>query len=449
MNLFGKNRSKSQKKSSRGKASGTLSFNRIQVLSKLDDLDFLLKVVKEDPVSAEVSRQKLKAASLVSGRGEATIHSYTKYKFKNGPRPVLVLSFPRSTKGGNFVPVDNPMEIGEAIELRFKMALPQTDSLFFTAKTSYLQTAIFIPNIDDPNKHWVGSREATEKQFGAGGLKQGEEVLQLRVDQITVFPHPPETFSGDQIAPYIFSPELYVIGGGGVWAKRGGNGYFDSIPDTLEKYLKKIEEKKIMNRVQLIDFGVDEISMFVSQNPITGIEHDFLVPSVLKNPNANLQNINTACGFLLKFKIAEEIKELLMRTFSQKVGKESEIWLPLTLGQIVDASAPKFRLLFQLFPRDLTQEVNPQRRKKFPGIKFLPPFMLHPNAEDQNTYRKLMVAIGQRMKDDARPEDEKNKLAAVQAQVAKQREETRGKYVDENLQKAFRARQQAKKRQDF
>ena len=188
--------------------------------------------------------------------------------------------------------------------------------------------------------------------------------------------------------------------------------------------------------------------MFVPQNPITDIEHDFLVPSVLKKPNDNLQNINAACGFLLKFEVADEIKELMMRTFSQKIGKEPEIWLPLTLGQVTDAEPPKLRLLFQLFPRDLTQETNPQRRKKFPGLKFVPPFMLHPNAEDQNTYRKLMVAMGQRMKDDARPDEEKNKLAGVQAQVAARREETKGKRVDENLKKAFRARQDARKRQE-
>ncbi|MDP6039981.1 MAG: hypothetical protein QGG64_15625 [Candidatus Latescibacteria bacterium] len=107
------------------------------------------------------------------------------------------------------------------------------------------------------------------------------------------------------------------------------------------------------------------------------------------------------------------------------------------------------RLLFQLFPRDLTQETNPTRRKKFPGVKFVPPFTLHPNAEDQNTYRKLMVAMGQRMKDDSRPEEEKNKLAGVQDSIRQRREETKGKYVDENLKKAFAKRREAKKRQEM
>ena len=104
--------------------------------------------------------------------------------------------------------------------------------------------------------------------------------------------------------------------------------------------------------------------------------------------------------------------------------------------------------MFQLFPRDLTVETNPSRRKKNPGIKFVPPFTLHPNAEDQNTYRKLMVAIGQRMKDDSRPDEEKNKLANVQAQVAQRREETKGKYVNEKMKKAFQSRQEARKRKE-
>ena len=423
MNLFG---SKKKAKAKKAPSSSKPNFNRVQVLSKPEVLNVVLKGLRDGNVSTDVSRLKLKAASLVSGRGEAEIRTFMMYSFKSGPRPVAIISFPKSTKGGNFVPADNPMEAGEAIEFKYCMPLDEADGneLFFTAKATYLQAALFIPNAKDPSKPWIGSREATEKKLGAGGLKQGEEVLQVRIDQATTFPNAPESFSGDQIEPYVFSAELHVLGGGGVWAKRGGAGYFESIPDTLDKYMEKIEEKKVVTGVQLIDFGVDEISMFVSQNLLTDIDHDFLTPSVLKKPNDNLQKINTACGFLLKFEIADEIKELMMRTFSQKVGKEVEIWLPLT------------------------QETNPQRRKKFPGVKFVPPFTLHPNPEDQNTYRKLMVAMGQRMKDDSRPDEEKNKLASVQASIAARHEETKGKYVDENMKKAFSARREAKRRQD-
>jgi hypothetical protein len=448
LNLFGGGK-KEAPKSAPG--TGGPNFNRIQVVSKPEVLNSLLKGVRAENVTAHVSRIKLKAASLVSGRGDATIHTYTMYKFKNGPKPVLVMTFPKSTKGGNFVPADNPMEPGEAVEFSYSLALPEAggNTLYFSAKTTYVQTAMYIPNLDDPSKPWIGSRDATEKKFGESGLNKGEEVLQLRVDQLTIFPNPPESFTADQISPYIFSPELHVLGGGGVWAKRGGNGYFEGLPDTLEKYIEKIEEKKLISPVTLIEFGVDEVSMFVHINPLTDIDHDFLAPSVLRKPNDNLQKINAALGFLLKFEISDEIKELLMRTCATKIGKEAEVWLPLTLGQMTDAEPGKLRLLFQLFPRDLMQETNPARRKKFPGMKFVPPFTLHPNPEDHNTYRKMMVAIGQRMKDDSRPDEEKNKLASVQDSIKSRREETKGKYVDENLKKAFSKRQEAKKREEM
>ncbi|MFT5366844.1 MAG: hypothetical protein ACI8V2_001794 [Candidatus Latescibacterota bacterium] len=448
LNLFG---GKKKEVAKTAAPSSKPNFTRIQVVSKPEILNSLLKGVREESVTAQVSRIKLKAASLVSGRGDAQIHTYSMYKFKSGPKPVLVMTFPKSTKGGNFVPADNPLDPGEAIEFSYSMALPEADgsTLFFTAKATYVQTALFIPNLDDPSKPWVGSRDATEKKYGEAGVNKGEEVLQLRVDQLTVFPNPPESFTADQIAPYVFSPELHILGGGGVWAKRGGNGYFEGIPDVLEKYIEKIEEKKVISPVTLIEFGVDEISMFVTINPLTDIDHDFLAPSVLRKPNDNLQKINTALGFLLKFEVADEIKELLMRTCAAKIGKEVEIWLPLTLGQMTDAEPGKLRLLFQIFPRDLMQENNPARRKKFPGIKFVPPFTLHPNPEDHNTYRKMMVALGQRMKDDSRPDEEKNKLASVQDSIKNRREETKGKYVDENLKKAFSKRREAKKREEM
>ncbi len=456
MNLFGSKKKKKSKEIKKGKpaqASPASAFNRVQVVSKPETLSGLLKGLREETVTSEVSRQKLKAASLISGRGEGTIHNFTMYNFKSGPKPVVVIGFPRSTKGGNFVPADMPLDPGEAIEFSYSMALPEADgnTLYFTARGTYLQTAIYIPNADDPSKPWVASREVTEQKKGASGINRGEEVLQIRVDQLTVYPSGPETFTGDQFAPYIFSPQLYMISGGGVWAKKGGNGYFESIPDDLTKYFEKEEREerlKLITGVTLVEFGVDSITMLVNESLLRGIEHDRLLPSVLKKPNDNLQVINSCLGFLLRFELSDEIKELMMRTFAQKVGKEVEIWLPLTLGHLTEAEPPKERAAFQIFPRDLTQENNPQRRKKNPGIKFVPPFTLHPNPEDQNTYRKLMVSIGQRMKDDARPEEERNKLASVQAQVAQRREETKGKYVDENMKKAFQARQEARKRKD-
>lgn len=439
-------------KEAKGKVapSGGLSFNRVQVVSKPEILEKLLKGIKEEVVETDVARDKLKAASLVSGRGRGSIYTYIMYNFKKGPRPVVTVSFPRSQTGGNFVPADNPLEPGESIEFTYSMSLPEADgnTLYFSGRGAYLQTAIYIPNPEDANKPWIASREITEKKKGAGALKQGEEVLQVRVDQLTVYPHGPESFTNDQFGPYIFAPKLYVLAGGGVWAKRGGVGYFEGIPDDLSKYLDKVEEMKTISGITLVEFGVDQITMLVNERLLYGIEQDSLLPSVLKKPNDHLQQINSGLGFLLKFEVADGVKELIMRTFPQKVGKEVEIYLPLTLGFLTEAEPPKERVVFQVFPRDLIVEINPARRKTALGLKFVPPFTLHPNAEDQNTYRKLMVAIGQRIKDDARPEEERNKLASVQAQVMQRREQTKGKYVDEKMKKAFQSRQEARKRKD-
>lgn len=60
-----------------------------------------------------------------------------------------------------------------------------------------------------------------------------------------------------------------------------------------------------------------------------------------------------------------------------------------------------------------------------------------------------MVAMGQRMRDDSRPDEEKNKLAGVQESIRQRREETKGKYVNENLKAAFAKRREAKKREDM
>jgi hypothetical protein len=335
MNLFGKSKPKGKTNGKSAPAPKTNPFTRVQVVSKPEVLNKILKGIKEQTVTGDVSRIKLKAASLVSGRGEATIYNYLMYNFKSGPKPVMVVSSPRSTKGGNFVPADNPLEAGEAIEVAYSMPLAEAEgnTLYFNAAGVFVQTALYLPNAKDPSKPWVGSKEATEKKFGAGPMKQADEVLQIRIDKITVYPTGPESFTGDQIAPYIFKPELHILAGGGVWAKRGGNGYFESIPDLLDKYLAKVEEKKhIASGIQLVEFGVDTITMMLPERLLPGIDHDAVRPSVLKKPNDNLQIINSGLGFLLKFEVGDEVKELLMRTFGQKVGKEVEVWLPLSLG---------------------------------------------------------------------------------------------------------------------
>lgn len=447
MALFG-GKKKTPKKA---KKAAAVNFSRVQVFSKAEVLNALLKGLKEQQVQSNVARLKLKAASLVSGRGTATIFNYQILNFKSGPRPAIVVGRPKAVPGGNFIPADNPLELGEKIEVCYEMPLAQAggNTIYFTAACTFLQEAIFVPN-PQTGKPWIGSREATEKKLGENGLRQGEEVLQLRVDKITCFPNSPESFTADQIEPYVFKPTLYLITGGGMWAKKVAD-YFEGIQDDIHKHLEEMEKKeqlKTIENCQLIEFGVDNISLFTPGSLLSGIEHDKLMPSMFKKPNDNLMPLNSCIGFLLKFEVADEIKELLMRTFSQKAGKEVEIWLPLSLGNIQEAEPPKERVAFQIFPRDLVQETDPRKRSKSLGLKFMPPFTLHPNPEDHNTYRKLMVAIGQRLKDDSRPDEEKNKIASVQAAVAQRQQETKGQRVDENMKKAFAKRVEAKKRKE-
>ena len=447
MALFGGKKKTAQK----AKKAPGINFSRVQVFSKAEILNALLKGLKDQQVQSQVARLKLKAASLVSGRGTATVFSYSIMNFKSGPRPVLVVGRPKAVPGGNFIPADNPLELGEKVEVSYEMPLAQAggNMIFFTAACTFLQEAIYLPNAET-GKPWIGSREATEKKLGEGALKQGEEVIQLRVDKITCFPNAPEAFTSDQIEPYVFKPTLYMITGGGMWAKKVAD-YFEGIQDDIHKHIEEMEKKeqlKTIENVQLIEFGVDSISLFTPGSLLTGIEHDKLMPSMFKKPNDNLMPLNSCIGFLLKFEVADEIKELLMRTFSQKAGKEVEIWLPLSLGNVQEAEPPKERVAFQIFPRDLVQETDPRKRAKSLGLKFMPPFTLHPNAEDHNTYRKLMVAIGQRLRDDSKPEEEKNKIASVQAAVAQRQQETKGQRVDENMKKAFAKRVDAKKRKE-
>lgn len=447
MALFG-GKKKAPKKAK--KASG-VNFSRVQVFSKAEALNSLLKGLKDQQVQSNVARIKLKAASLVSGRGTATVFTYQILNFKSGSRPAVVVGRPKALPGGNFIPADNPMELGEKIEVLYEMPLAQAggNTIYFAANCTFLQEAIYIPDPQN-GKPWIGSRDATEKKLGEAGLRQGEEVIQLRVDKITCFPNAPESFTADQLEPYIFKPVLYLITGGGMWAKKVAD-YFEGIQDDIHKHLEELEKKenlKTIENVQLIDFGVDNISMFTPGTLLSGIEHDKLMPSMLKKPNDNLLPLNSCIGYLLKFEVADEIKELLMRTFGQKAGKEVEVWIPLTLGNVQEAEPPKERVAFQIFPRDLVQETDPRKRSKSLGLKFMPPFTLHPNAEDHNTYRKLMVAIGQRIRDDSKPEEEKNKIASVQASVAQRQSETKSQRVDENMRKAFLKRVEAKKRKE-
>ena len=113
---------------------------------------------------------------MVSGRGEGQIYNYTIHNFKNGPKPVIVVSFPRSKTGGNFVPADNPLETGEAIEISYSMALPEADgnTLYFTARGLYLQTALYVPTQrTPPSPGWVRGKPP-RRSWGPRGLNKAK-----------------------------------------------------------------------------------------------------------------------------------------------------------------------------------------------------------------------------------------------------------------------------------
>lgn len=83
LNLFGGSKKAVAKKAA---PSSNANFTRIQVVSK-PEFFFLLKGTREEAVTAHVSRIKLKAASLVSGCGEATIQTLACTSLKVGQGP--------------------------------------------------------------------------------------------------------------------------------------------------------------------------------------------------------------------------------------------------------------------------------------------------------------------------------------------------------------------------
>ena len=143
-----------------------VNWGRVQVFSKPELLGALLKGLKEQQVQSDVARLKLKAASLVSGRGSATVHTFQVMNFKTGPRPALVVGRPKAVPGGNFIPADNPMELGEKIEVSYSLPLAVAggNELYFTAGCTFLQEAIYLPEARS-GKGWVGARDLTEKNF--------------------------------------------------------------------------------------------------------------------------------------------------------------------------------------------------------------------------------------------------------------------------------------------
>jgi hypothetical protein len=166
---------------------------------------------------------------------------------------------------------------------------------------------------------------------------------------------------------------------------------------------------------------------------------------VIKKPNDNLGEINNKLGFLLYFRMDEGIAESLARMFSQKAGKEVDVFLPLILDTVAD-SREQYRVTFRVFPRDLIEARGKNTMER--GLKFQPPYALHQGSENQTTFSKLLILLNQRFREDEKPEDEKLKSEKLKASVDKRISERKGHFTDEKLAASSKDRVSAKKRKE-
>ena len=331
-------------------------------------------------------------------------------------------------------------------------AVPTTQevkSLNFTAKGAYLATSIYVTQDGKP---WTGSREMAEKVFGKEYMVRGEEVIEIRIADVSAFSQRASAITRDVLANYIFTPGLYVLPGGGPWSKRspGSGRFFEGIPADIPTYLEKTEGvKDILSGLALVECGVDTLSVTHADLILEGVDHEAARPIILRDPNKYTKEINAGLGFLLVFEVSDPIREAMMRTFPNKAGKEPQVYLPLILDKTIQLSTGGWRYNFTIFPRDLVEDRGAQRKRGGLGLKFAPPYALHPRSEDQNTYRKLMIAIGQRTTDDAKPENERARIASVASAMEARQREMHDKFVDDKTKQAFLKRQEVRKQKDM
>ena len=454
MNLFGNKEQKAPAPASAGALDAAL-FDGLPTFHETEMLDRLFRFFKEESVSAKVERPRIMSTALDAGRGAANIRGYTLKRFGEEVRPVIFLSTPRSDSGGSFAPVDQPLLGGEPIQFHYAMAVPTSKdvrNLNFTAKGLYLSTSIFVPkDPNNPSKPWTGSREQAEKAFGKEYLVRGEEVIEIRISDLSAFSTRSSTLTRDMLAKYIFTPQLYIIPGGGPWSKRSlqSGRYFEGVPEEIPKLIEKTEGlKAVTSGLNLVESGVDTLSFTHPEMIMSEIDHESARPIVLRDPNKHLREINAGLGFLLEVEVSDPIREALARTLPHKAGKETQVYLPLTLGGTTELSTGGWRYNFVVFPRDLLEDRGAQRKRGGLALKFAPPYALHPKPEDQNTFRKLMIAIGQRIKDDSKPEDERVKIASVASAMEARQREMHDKHVDDKLRQAFLKRQEARRQKD-
>lgn len=423
-------------------------FSTVEVFSKPSVMAPLFALFSESEVGADVVRPRLMTESVEHGRGKGIIRHFTFRKFKEVPKAVFFVTFPRSTVGGSFEPADRPMKPGEQMQLSYTADVEGAEKpLYFMGKGFFLRKSFFVAK--DPNngnKPWIGTREEANEKLPKELVVGGEDIVEVRVDAVTCFPNGPGSMRRDVLERYLSAAKLYVMPGAGGWSQKSTQGnFFDSVKDPLDKYIER-EGVKVIDKVIIDEFGnLGNIDVLIKETLLADVEHDKIRVVVVKNPNDHLRDINMFVGFLLHFKITDEIKESLMRTFPKKAGPENDVFLPLFLERVSEATE-QYRITFRLFPRDLIEERG--RKSMQRGLKFMPPYALHQGPENHNTYSKMLIAISQRSRDDEKPEDEKLKSEKLQASVQKRIADQQHKFVDDKLKSAFQNRVSAKKRKE-
>ena len=94
-----------------------------------------------------------------------------------------------------------------------------------------------------------------------------------------------------------------------------------------------------------------DVTILTKERLLADIEHDVARPGVIKNPNDNLREINNNIGFLLHFKMDEEIKETIMSKVPNKAGPGGRCLPTARVGARQRLQHEQYRVTFRLFPR--------------------------------------------------------------------------------------------------
>ena len=423
-------------------------FAGVEVYSKPGLMQPLFAGFREVEVTGDIIRPRMLTESVENGRGRGIIRNFTFRKFKNQPKAVFFVSWPKGVAGGSFEPTDRLLKPGEPISVSYTVEIEGADkAIFFVGKAYFLRKSFYVAeNPANPGKPWTGPRDEAKEKLPKDVLVGGEDIIEIRVDSVTSMPNGAGRVPRDILERYLSAAKLYVIPGGGAWAQRSTQGhFFKNMREPLDKYLQK-EGIKLIENVSLEDFAnMGDVTMMVNVGLLSEIDHDNIHKRMVKKPNDYLREINTNVGFLLHFQMAEEIKDVVIRTLSDKVGRETDVYLPLVLEYVAD-SVEQYRVTFRVFPRDLVE--NRSRNSMERGLHFKPPNTLHPGSENQAVFSKLLMALSQRFREDEKPDEEKLKSEKLQASVQARISEQSHKFTDDKIKSAFQDRVAAKKRQD-